>query len=85
MNCPAVIRRTPGLVWLHDATCTCPNDHSNGELDELVAEGVTVHFEAMGQAQFLIGITDPATGRSWSIYCGAVNAQAKGYSRIDED
>lgn len=62
--------------------CTCGNDHP--ELDEFIAGGVDVHFEAMGPAQFWIGITDPATGREWSINCGAVNTRAKGYSRLDE-
>lgn len=66
-------------------TCTCANDHSRGELDEFVARGVDVHFEAMGPAQFWIGITDPNTGRTWDINCGAVNPRARGYSLIEED
>lgn len=61
--------------------CTCRNDHP--ELDEFVAKGVDVHFEAMGPAQFWIGINDPATGRMWHINCGAVNERAKGYSMVE--
>lgn len=52
-------------------------------LDEFVARGVTVHFEAMNNSQFWIGITHP-DGREWHINCGAVNPLAKGYAHIDE-
>ena len=52
-------------------------------LDEFIAEGVTIHFESMSDAQFWIGITT-ADGRMWHINCGAVNPQAKGYSRVEE-
>lgn len=73
----------PTIRNLTDDECTCPNDHPH--LDEFVAAGVTVHFEAMGDAQFWIGITDPATGREWAINCGAVNPRAKGYAFCEED
>lgn len=55
-----------------------------GFLDEFVATNVTVHFEAMDESQFWIGVW-AADGRSWRIDCGAVNPRAKGYSRIEED
>lgn len=54
-------------------------------LDEFVANAVNIHFEAMGQSQFWIGITDPAAGRSWAINCGATNGRAKGYAFVEED
>lgn len=54
-------------------------------LDEFVANAVNVHFEAMSQSQFWIGIDDPATGRSWAINCGATNGRAKGYAFVEED
>ncbi|MBM4592355.1 hypothetical protein [Prescottella equi] len=54
------------------------------EFEEFVANGVNVHFEAMGQNAWWIGITDPKTGRSWHINCGSVNERAKGYARCEE-
>ncbi len=63
--------------------CTCKSDHPH--LDEAVLKGVNVHFEAMGDAQFWIGIDDPVSGRRWSINCGAVDEDAHGYARIEED
>lgn len=54
------------------------------EFDEFVANGVDIHFEAMGQSAWWIGITDPNTGRSWHINCGAVNERAKGYAHCEE-
>lgn len=59
--------------------------NDDGSLDEFVAHNVSVHFEVMGDAQFWIGITDPVSGKSWDINCGALNTRAKGYCRIDED
>lgn len=59
--------------------------NDDGSLDEFVAHNVTVHFEAMGDSQFWIGITDPDSGFAWMINCGAVNPRAKGYSHIDEE
>ena len=53
-------------------------------LDEFVARGVNVHFEAMSNAQFWIGI-DFADGTKWSINCGAVNPNAKGYAFAEQD
>ena len=53
-------------------------------LDEFVARGVNVHFEAMSNAQFWIGI-DFADGTTWSINCGAVNPNAKGYAVAEQD
>lgn len=54
------------------------------EFDEFVARGVNVHFEAMGESAWWIGITDPATGRVWHINCGAVNERAKGYANCEQ-
>lgn len=71
------------IIRIHTAEqCNCPNDHP--ELDEFVARGVDVHFEAMGPAQFWMQIDDPESGRSWHINCGAVNTNAKGYACCDE-
>ena len=53
-------------------------------LDEFVARGVNVHFEAMGNAQFWIGI-DFDDGTMWSINCGAVNPNVKGYAFAEQD
>ena len=60
------------------------DDRAPHGLDEFVAHNATVHFEAMGQAQFWIGVTLP-DGRSWAINCGAVNRNAKGYAICEED
>lgn len=68
-----------------EGDCTCPNDHSRGELDEFVARGVDVHFEMMNDCAWWIGVTDPESGRSWSIHCGSISDRAKGYSRIYEE
>lgn len=54
-------------------------------VDEFIAKGVDIHFEAMGESQFWIGITDPTSGRMWHINCGAINPRARGYSRVDEE
>jgi hypothetical protein len=63
--------------------CTCPNRHPH--LDEFVLKDVaSVHFEAMGDSQFWIGIT-ANDGRSWMINCGAVNHRARGYAFVEED
>lgn len=53
-------------------------------LDEFVAENVDVHYEAMDNAQFWIGITCRETGRMWHINVGAVNSRAKGYAMVEE-
>ena len=53
-------------------------------LDEFVAHNATIHFEAMGEAQFWIGVT-LEDGRTWAINCGAVNHNAKGYAICEED
>jgi hypothetical protein len=55
-----------------------------GQLDEFIAYNATVHFEAMGDSQFWIGIT-LADGRSWMLNCGAVNPRAKGYANCERD
>lgn len=67
----------PRIQWTDDI------DPPRG-LDEFVAHNVTVHFEAMGESQFWIGITLP-DGRSWTINCGAANPRAKGYAICEED
>jgi hypothetical protein len=54
------------------------------EFDEFIAYNATVHFEAMGDAEFWIGVTLP-DGRSWAINCGAKNSRAKGYAICEED
>jgi len=51
-------------------------------LDEFIAHNATVHFEAMGEAQYWIGIT--VDGRMWHINCGAKNTRAKGYAVCEE-
>jgi hypothetical protein len=53
-------------------------------LDEFVASNVDIHYEAMGNSQFWIGITCRETGRTWHINVGAVNSQAKGYAIVEE-
>jgi hypothetical protein len=75
--------REPIIRVLGPADCTCPNRHPH--LDEFVAERVNVHFEQMGDAQFWIGVHDPATGRMWHINCGAANQNARGYAFVEED
>lgn len=62
---------------------TCP-DHGTEEFDEFVAHNATVHFEAMGQASWWIGVDLP-DGRHFAINCGAVNPRAKGYAICEED
>lgn len=76
--------RDPRISIDYEGDCTCPNDHSRGELDEFIADNVSIHFEAMDTAQWWIGVT-AADGRSWSINCGAVNRRARGYSMCEED
>ena len=49
-----------------------------------MARGVNVHFEAMSNAQFWIGV-DFDDGTKWSINCGAVNPNAKGYAFAEQD
>lgn len=53
-------------------------------LDEFVARGVDVHFEAMSNNSFWIGI-DFEDGTHWAINCGAVNDRAKGYAFAEEE
>jgi hypothetical protein len=55
---------------------------ADGQLDEFFANNVIVHFEAMNDCDWWIGITDQR-GRSWSIRCGSVTGRAKGYSRVE--
>lgn len=75
----------PRITVDYAAECNCPNDHTNGELDEFVADGVNIHFEMMDSAQFWMRVEDPASGRSWHLNFGAVNPRARGYSLIEED
>jgi hypothetical protein len=66
-----------------EADCTCPNDHPH--LDEFVLHDVaSVHFEAMGQAQWWMAIR-MRDGREFDVNFGAVNPAAKGYARIEEE
>lgn len=58
--------------------------YAGGQLDEFIADNAVVHFEAMGEARFWIGIT-LADGRAFHINCGANSGRAKGYARCDED
>lgn len=60
-----------------------PDDAPRG-LDEFIAHNATVHFEAMGDAQYWIGVTLP-DGRSWAINCGAKSTRAMGYAICEED
>lgn len=53
-------------------------------LDEFIAENVDIHYEAMRNSQFWIGITCRDTGRTWHINVGAVNSRAKGYAMVEE-
>lgn len=53
-------------------------------LDEFVAQGVDIHFEAMGHSQFWMLVTHP-DGRRWHLNFGAVSDRAKGYSNIEEE
>lgn len=50
---------------------------------EFIAHNASIHFEAMGESQFWIGIE--IDGRIWHINCGAINPNAKGYARCEED
>jgi hypothetical protein len=59
-------------------------DDGTEEFDEFIAHNATVHFEAMDDSDFWIGVTLP-DGRSWSINCGARNSRAKGYAICEED
>lgn len=76
--------REPRISIDYEGDCTCPNDHSNGELDEFVASGVDVHFEAMGTAEWWIGITDPTTNRAADDVPFTVNPRARGYALIEQ-
>lgn len=72
------------IIRIHtEADCTCRNQHP--ELDEFIGRNVNIHFEMMGQSQFWLGVTDPATGRTWHLRFGAVNPAARGYSACEED
>jgi hypothetical protein len=54
-------------------------------LDEIIAKDIaSLHFEAMGVAQFWMKITTRA-GEEWHINFGAKNTQAKGYSFAEHD
>jgi hypothetical protein len=64
-----------------DCTCRSPHPH----LDEFVLYDVaTVHFEAMNDAQFWMSLT-MADGRVFDVNFGALNPNARGYARIEED
>lgn len=53
-------------------------------LDEFVAQGVDVHFEAMGNSHFWMLVSHP-DGRRWHLNFGAVNPRDKGFSIIEEE
>jgi len=57
-------------------------DDDSTYFDEFIANGVDIHFEAMGQAQWWMSIRH-ADGRMWFINCGAVDDRAKGYARCE--
>ena len=55
------------------------DDDTRQFLDEIIAHDVQcLHLEAMGDAQFWIGLT-LANGEYWHINLGARNERAKGY------
>ena len=57
----------------------------DGSLDDFYAEGVeSVHFEALGEAQWY-AVVRLRSGEEWTLYFGAVNHQAKGYARAEQD
>jgi len=53
------------------------------EFDEFIAHNARIHLEAMGDAQWWIGIE--VGGRMWHINIGAKSPQAKGYAICEED
>lgn len=62
--------------------CFCRNPHPH--LDEFVLTDVaSVHFEAMGQAQYWMAVT-MTDGRVFNVNFGAVNPAARGYAWIEE-
>ena len=78
---------TEPRIKIHEAEDLIPSARSKYQfpfLDEFVADGVSIHFEAMGNAQFWIGVRHP-DGRLWHINCGAVNPNAKGYAHVEDE
>jgi hypothetical protein len=75
--------RVPERITVDEAEdCRCSNAHPH--LDEFVLYDVaSVHFEAMGQAQFWMAIR-MKDGREFDVNFGAVNPNARGYARIEE-
>lgn len=52
-------------------------------LDEFVASNVDIHYEAMDNAEFWIGVTCRETGRIWHLNVGAVSKRVKGYAMVE--
>jgi len=53
------------------------------EFDEFIAKGADIHIEAMGDAQWWIGVK--VGDRMWHINVGAKSPRAKGYAICEED
>jgi len=51
--------------------------------DEFIAHNARIHIEAMGDAQWWIGVE--VDGRMWHINIGAKSPRAKGYAICEED
>ena len=57
----------------------------DGTLDDFYAADVeSIHFEALGEAQWY-AVIRLASGEEWMLNFGAVNHRAKGYARAEED
>jgi hypothetical protein len=57
----------------------------DGTLDDFYANNVeSVHFEALGEAQWY-AVIRLRSGEEWLLNFGAVNHQAKGYARAEQD
>ena len=58
-------------------------EDEDGGLDDFYVESASVHFEAMSDNSWWIGVRTP-DGRGWHINCGAVNPRAAGFAFIQE-
>lgn len=57
----------------------------DGTLDDFYAADVqSIHFEALGEAQWY-AVVRLNSGDEWMLNFGAVNQQAKGYARAEQD
>ncbi len=72
------IRAADPIIRYDEGTETAT---SSGRLDEFIADNAHIHFEAMGESEFWIGIV--VGERRWDINCGATNPKAHGYATCE--